>query len=83
MTAFTATLKDHPAIILSLDIPQRVLSINTEFVGFSGFKEQELKRSFKILTGPKSDMKAFKELLVECSDGITKEHDFHFYKKRW
>ena len=77
-----AKSKTVPSLYLSTDLPFRVLGVeDTTFENVFGFKTEEIQRSFLKMTGPSTDMSAFKEFIA-CSRRDSKsECNLVFYKK--
>ena len=75
-------MDQHSAhIFLNFETPHRVLTVSSQFEDLFGFQAEEVKRSLRYLTGPKTDTAEFESLVSSCSKGNRSEKIMTFYRK--
>jgi hypothetical protein len=71
----------YPFVIVGPDTSFHVLEMDAGFLQLFSFKQEEMRRSLRIIAGPRTDTKALKFLFECCRDGINSTKSFTFYQK--
>ena len=70
-----------PSLVISESAPDRASSADSELANVFDFKLEHLQKSLRIITGPKTDMISFKNLLRGGFSGLSVQGNFVFYKR--